>query len=372
MHKPSFTIKPMILSIGLLSLAASFTAQAAPVTYGNYTLDAEYIVGASSGPKQDGMSDSGAEAWSNLEVYAHPNGANHYSGRGNSLGSEVDFHTYGYDDSYYQHGVNFGAEVQGYGSFYALTSVNYSTEYKNTTDMAQNFILNFGVQEGELGIYGLGAGVADLLLSIRINGEEVALSKTTLTQDASGGRSCTSNGFGLLGDYMDCSAEYAKSIIAGPRSYTLDLEALGLDLIGAGEILTFDYEITATVYGDLSNWWGETGSTTYHSYTCDEWVPWHSGDVLPVGAKMLSQHDGVYCASGHYEVFDTNSETGYAIARSGDPLGNSWVPGDGPSAGFNGRFVDPNPSSSDVPEPSSVALFGLAIAGLAAIRRRRA
>ncbi|MDR1995651.1 PEP-CTERM sorting domain-containing protein [Azonexus sp.] len=350
MHKPLFTIKPMIFPIGILSLAASFAVQAAPVTHGNYTLDAQYALGAMGQMTQDGMSDP--NAW--IATYA--NGADYYLSNADGTNS-VFFHTYGYD---YDDSSTFGARASGEGGFYARTTVNYNATYTNTGDEAMPFLFSFGVEEGELGVYGIGTGYAALSLSIKINGIEIAASNTGLLQFSQGVRSCGSDSFGLLADYMDCANTFGDSIIAAGRNFTLDL-----GLIAAGESFTLDYDITAVAWGDMSV--GEVTHTTY--YACDEYVEWKLGDVVPEGV-VVSTGDNVevghYCKSGHYET-TTFTNMGGAIARSGDPLNPYWTP-----ANIDGRFVDPNPSSSDVPEPSSVALFGLAFAGLAVIRRRRA
>ncbi|MCL2635955.1 MAG: hypothetical protein FWD50_04905, partial [Betaproteobacteria bacterium] len=81
MHKQPFAIKPVIFAVGMLGLAASFTAHAVPVTNGNYTLDAEYTIGANPGPVQDGINDPdtsftaiGDGGYYHLEKYLYQHG----------------------------------------------------------------------------------------------------------------------------------------------------------------------------------------------------------------------------------------------------------------------------------------------------------
>lgn len=335
-------LKPLVLSIGMACLGLPLIANAAPLTFGNFTLDAEYIIGASSGTKQDGMGDPAA--W----VYPVSNGADLYLSK-NSGSDGVFFHTYGYDSS-------FGARASGDGSFYASTSVNYNAIYTNTSSVAQNFTFTFGVQEGELGINGLGAAFVELLLRIRINGVDVARDHTTLVQELNGNRSCTSNDLGILANYMDCSSAYGNSLIAVGRDYTLDL-----GLIGAGQSFTLDYDIISTAYGDLSE-----GETTQSYFVCDEWEDGYGygdgyGDGYgnPMPTAMATETSGG-CLAGHYETY-TYTAPGNAIARSGDPLNYYWQP-----ASLDAAFT-----STSIPEPSSIALLGLALAGLGMTGRRK-
>lgn len=339
-----FKPKSLAFSVGLLCLAASFSVHAAPVTYGNYTIDAEYIIGASTGVPQDGMSHP--SAW----IHPDSNGADYYLNTGDWSDVSYDgvfFHTYGGGSS--QDNASFGARASGQGSFFARTSVSYNATYTNTSSEAQNFTFTFGVSEGELVINGSGAAFAELLLRVRIDGQDVTSSRTTLVQDSSNLRTCSNTSVGLLSSYMDCNMEYGDSFLAPGRNYTLDLGA-----IAAGESFTLDYEIMSIAYGDLA-----TDYTTSLYYVCDEWANGSGPEYRPA-ARNAETPDT--CLAGHYEAYVNEVMSGGSGVRSGDPINPYWTP-----TGISGTF---GPLGT-VPEPSTLALLGLAFAGIGIAGRRK-
>ena len=77
----------------------------------------------------------------------------------------------------------------------------------------------------------------------------MARSRTTITQTAGGVKSCddSSSDLGSLAGYMDCAAPNGTS-----ASDNGGLYGVSMGLVGAGESFTLDYDIIATVSGNLT------------------------------------------------------------------------------------------------------------------------
>lgn len=311
MAQQHFPIKTV--SAGVLAFLSG-AALAGPVVVGNpndgqITLAATYAL-PSNGSTQDGMIESPPSTTAT--------GADFYLDRSQAEGS-VFFHTYG-DAGATSY---FGARVTGTGNFSATTSTRYSRTFTNTTGVAQLFNFSFHVDSGETSINGTGLGFADLLLQVSKNGQAIARDRTTRSQDINGNQSCVSDDLGSLGGYMDCASSYANDANFN----------VSLGMIGAGESFTLDYDIIATVSGDLAS----DGGGGY-------------GDCPTLAAKGDGPVTLWECGGGG---------AGSATARSGDPF--SW----GNPANFH---IGP---TANIPEPSSLALLGLSLAGLAATSRRK-
>jgi hypothetical protein len=311
--------KLMALAVAGAMLGVPLTVVANPVI----SLSASYSLdGGLGGSSSNAIADPLAQN------YALPGGSDFYLQKDSTTtNSSVFFHTYGSvgSPSY------FGARASGQGTFSAQTGANYHAVVNNTTSGALNGSFSFTVDFGELGVFGSGTGVADLLLRIKINGAVVPVTQdhTTITYN-NGTSTCVDNDFGVLGGYMTCSAPDANSASASGNSYILPFS------IAAGSSLTLDYDIISTVSGQLDAF---SGITNCNFYATREYGG-EGGDPPPAEAP-------------------SNCVNFNAIARSGDPPG----------------FALDNTSTADlrlnVPEPGSMALVALALAGVAASRRRR-
>lgn len=330
-HSPvRLKIVPMAVAVLMGSLsAASFATPA--ISYGsNIKLNADYSLGSGAGV--DGMTDPAKSIFSNAS------GADFFLSRSDGSSNSVFFHTYGFSGA----PTYFGARASGQGKFSASTSANYSNVFTNDSDVAQMFTFSFNVSNGQLGLTGAGAGFAELMLRVRKNSADVARDHTTITQTlTSADATCITDDLGLLGSYMGCDSANKTTATGGNANPF----SVSLGSIAAHESFTLDYDIIATVSGDLSQ-----SSGSGYGYGCN------------LGAT--DQQQGL-------TAIGVCNFPGTAVSRSGDPFGapifntNGALINDPGSAGLSGQF------SSSVPEPGSMALMGLALAGLAASRRKK-
>lgn len=318
-------LKPSSLAVALALCGAPLALQAATIT-----LSASYSL--NGGPVQDGLTAPEAQFYGDLPPYPTSNGSDFYLYTESGI-SNAFFHTYGFVSS----PTYFGARASGQGIWTATTTANYSTQFTNNGLAAMPLSLSFNVDSGDLGLFGSGTGLAELILRVRVNGVDVARDQTTITQDANG-TACVENDLGsTLSSYTSCASSTSNQAFGAGGLFTVNL-----GLLGVGQTFDIDYDIISTTNGSFGS----------GAVNCDY------DDYGGYGGYETAERAQVMDVEGSYFCPTFNG-----IARSGDPFN---LPLD--QAVLNVNF-DPR---LNVPTPGSLALFGLAGAiGIAAHRRRR-
>lgn len=340
-HTSSCQRKPLSAAIALALCCLSGGVAAAPITYGNITLDATYSLGA--GGIQDGMTDP------NTSIFSNANGADMFLSTGDANGS-VFFHTYGFTGT----PTYFGARASGDGVFTAFTRATYTNNFTNTGSTAAPFIFSFLVDQGEVGFTGGGNGSAELILQLKVtkaNGTDVVTRDKTTININNGATTCAEDDLGALGAYMGCSSPTAAQG-SGGNSQTFSINVGTFD---PNESFTLDYDIIASVSGSLTS--GSAGCETGYGNIGNE----NDGNGEPLGIALAAFNvEGPGCG-------------GYGVSRSGDPFG-------GPDFDQFGNLISGFPGSlqgqfrqAQIPEPNALALLGIAglAAGAASLRKRR-
>jgi hypothetical protein len=321
--RPLFALKPSTLAVALALCGAPLALQAATISLSaSYSLD--------GGAAADGLTAPGAQISGDQPPYPVNNGSDFYLFEQTGL-SNVFFHTYGFLGS----PTSFGARASGQGQWTATTTANYSTAFTNFSLSAVPLSLTFSVADGELGLFGSGTGMAELILRVRVNGVDVARDQTTIVTDSSG-TTCTENDLAsALSSYMSCGSPGAFQTFGAGGLFTVDLGVLG-----AGQTFDIDYDIIATTNGSFSDGAVNCNHEGYGGY--------EGYGTLAMQAQ--SEEGGYFCPTFN------------GIARSGDPF-NLPVGQADPGTPFDPRL--------NVPTPGSLALFGLAGVIGAGVQRRR-
>jgi hypothetical protein len=286
-------------------------------------------------------------------------------------GNSVFFHTYGYESGGF---ASFGARSSGEGIFSAMSKVSYSTLVE-ISGGPKSVKFDFSIADTELAFYNaaLGqSGAARLQLVISTGSGSGPLSVLTsedisLDLDATTGSiTCAETGAGVLASFINCGSSplpgSANRISASSSDFSVDLGIMSSDF-------TLQYDIIATVSGSMAG----GGNCSYGGEFVEDGYGYG-------GVEFANNPEDVFVQVAFVDEEEpgpvVGCNPGQAIARSGDPNGFSF---DDP---FQKTLFDPQnnispfsisqtPVGNNVPEPSTIALAGLALAGLAVARRRK-
>lgn len=227
---------------------------------------------------------------------------------------------------------NYSARVSGGGVFDITGHWQSSTTFTNTLGAAASFDYGLFIENGEL-IVDLpdtagGFGLAEYILTLSLNGSLLASSGGILSVDAGNTVSFSTSGFSLGGSYDASIAAYNWG------SFT---QEFALGTFAAGESFTIDVDLVTHASRDLLN-----DTCGFNGY----------GGVENVDIGLLAVGNG-----------EGGGLCG-ATARFGDPPFIAGNPGTGSGGAVTGQL---NP----IPEPGTLALLGVGLAGAAALRRRK-
>ncbi len=305
-------VKLNTLAAAMLTVVCVPAAQAVAITAAvDWTLDGGPLSSDVDGPASSGSVDVlGSDSATILPPNTTP--------------SNIFYHTYGSTTG------NFGSRVSGYGEYDITGVFTYQDTVTNTTGSAQAYNFDFTIIPGELALFGT-PGVGEFVLAeydidILVDGSSIWGSSASLSGDDTG-NTFSSAGTSLGG--VLTSDEYSWG------SYS---DTLGLGTLAAGASLNFEYILTARAAGNC--------------FAGGYAMPPGEGQNLPGADDDFIPIDGDVGDGGGYY-----SSCG-SIARSGDPL---HIGANGP-----GKI-----SIASVPEPSTIALLGLGLAGLVVARRRK-